>query len=533
MGQEEVNFMKVIVTERIAQAGIDMLKEKVDVDVKLNIPREELLEIIKDYHAIIVRSSTKVDRELMEKAANLKVVGRAGNGIDNIDLDAAIERGILVVNTPESNIISAAEHTIGLLLASCRNTPRANSFIKSGRWGRSQFKGNELNGKTVGIVGLGRIGGLVTTRLQAFNMKVIAYDPYIPDERFKLLGVEKKEKLEDLLREADVITVHTPKTEETYGMIGEKEFALMKDGVRIVNCARGGIISEKALYKALESGKVASAALDVFEEEPCPGNPLFKFDNTVVTPHLGADTVEAQNNVGTTIARQVLNALEGKLVANAVNMPSLHDREMELLKPYMVLAEKLGRLYYQLEKKSVSKVEIKYRGGIVEYKTGPLTLAYLKGLLEPVVKEKVNYVNAKHLAKSRGIDVLESLDSTLSEYTDLIEVKVSNGESSFTMAGTLFGMKEPRIVELNGYKIDMEPSPHMLLIKNDDKPGVIGCIGTIMGVSKINIATMRVSRNVRGGKALMVLNVDGVVPKDVVDMVKKVEGVTEVNFIKL
>ncbi|MBA1336126.1 MAG: D-3-phosphoglycerate dehydrogenase [Firmicutes bacterium] len=525
--------MKVIITERIAQAGIDILREKADVDIKLNISRDELLDAIGQYNAIVVRSSTKVDRELIERGKNLKVIGRAGNGIDNIDLDAATEKGIVVVNTPESNSISAAEHTIGLLLASIRNTPQANSFIKAGNWGRSQFKGNELNGKTVGIIGLGRIGGLVAARLLAFNMKVTAYDPYIPDERFKYLGVEKKDSLEDLLREADIITVHTPKTEETYGMLGEKEFTLMKDGVRLVNCARGGIISERALLKALESGKAASAALDVFEEEPCPDNPLFKLDNTVVTPHLGADTVEAQDNVGITIARQVLNALEGKLVSNAVNMPSLPDRDMEYLKPYMVLAEKLGRLYYQLEKKSVSKVEIKYRGGIIDHKTGPLTLAYLKGLLEPVVKERVNYVNAKHLAKSRGIDVLESLDSTSSEYTDLIEVKVSNCESSFVMAGTLFGMKEPRIVDLNGYKIDMEPSSHMLLVKNDDKPGVIGCIGTIMGVSKINIATMRVSRNVKGGKALMVLNVDSVVPRDVIEMVKKVDGVTEVNFIKL
>ncbi|NLZ91641.1 MAG: phosphoglycerate dehydrogenase [Clostridiales bacterium] len=525
--------MKVIVTESIAQSGIEILKEKVEVDVRLKIGREELLKVIGDYHGIVVRSATVVDREFFAAAKKLKVVGRAGNGIDNIDLDAATEAGVVVVNTPESNTVSAAEHTIGILLASCRNTCRANNHLKSGKWDRSPFKGNELDGKTVGIIGLGRIGALVASRLQAFNMKVIAYDPYIPDERFKMLGVQKAEKLEDLLAEADVITVHMPKTEETIGMIGEREIGLMKDGVRLVNCARGGIIDEKALYNALKSGKVASAALDAFEQEPCPGNPLFELENTVVTPHLGASTLEAQNKAGINIAKQVLDALEGKFVTNAVNMPSLPDRDTEHLKPYMLLAEKLGRLYFQLKKRPISRVEIKYRGSIAEYKTGPLTLAYLKGLLEPVVKDRVNYVNAKLLAKSRGIDVLESLDSTASEYTDLIEVRVSNGSGSFTMAGTLFGMREPRIVELNGYKIDMEPAPYMLLVRNEDKPGVIGCIGTIMGVAKINIATMRVSRNSKGGKALMVINVDGVVPKDVIEMVKKVDGITDVNFIKL
>ncbi len=525
--------MRVLVTESIAQSGIDMLGKKAEVDVRLKIGRDELLEIIKGYHGIVVRSATLVDSQLLKAAKNLKVVGRAGNGIDNIDLDAATQAGVVVVNTPESNSVSAAEHTIGMMLASCRNTCGANQYIKSGNWDRSRFKGNELDGKTVGIIGLGRIGSLVSSRLQSFNMKVIAYDPYIPGERFELLGVEKMEKLEDLLTRADIITVHTPRTEETIGMLGESQLATIKDGVRLVNCARGGIIEEKALYKALKSGKVASAALDVFEQEPCPDNPLFGLDNIVVTPHLGADTHEAQNKVGINIAKHVLDALEGRFVTGAVNMPSLHDKDMEYLKPYLLLAEKLGRLYYQLEKRPVSKVEIKYRGGIAEHKTGLLTLAYLKGLLEPVVKERVNYVNAKLLAKSRGIDVMESLDSAASEYTDLIEARVSNGHGAFSMAGTLFGMKELRIVELNGYKIDMEPAPHMLLVRNEDKPGVIGCIGTIMGVSKINIATMRVSRNSKGGKALMVLNVDGVVPKDVIDMVKKVDGITEVNFIKL
>ncbi len=525
--------MKVIVTEKIAQAGIDILEKQAEVDVRLGISRDELLDTIKDYHGIIVRSATKVDAELFKRAKELKVVGRAGNGIDNIDLNAATAAGVIVLNTPEGNSVSAAEHTIGMILASCRNICCANQHIKSGGWDRNRFKGNELQGKTVGIIGLGRIGALVVARLLAFDMKVIAYDPYVPDNRFKALGIQKAAKLEDLLAKSDIITIHTPKIEETIGILGEKEINLMKHGVRLINCARGGLIEERALHQALKSGKVASVALDVFEQEPCPDNPIFELENTVVTPHLGANTFEAQDKVGTDIAKQVLDALEGRFVVNAVNMPSLPDRDMDRLKPYMLLAEKLGGLYYQLERRPINRVEIKYRGGIAGFKTGPLTLAYLKGLFEPVVKERVNYVNAKLLAKDRGIDVLEGLDSSASEYTDLIQVRVSNGNGAFTMAGTLFGMREPRIVELNGYKIDMEPAPFMLLVRNEDKPGVIGSIGTIMGESDINIATMRVSRNSRGGKALMVINVDGVVPKDVIDKVKSVDGITDVNFIKL
>ncbi|MBA1335553.1 MAG: D-3-phosphoglycerate dehydrogenase [Firmicutes bacterium] len=525
--------MKIIITERIAQAGIDLLKQKFDVDIRFGIDRIELLDIIENYHGIIVRSVTKIDEELLEKAKNLKVVGRAGNGIDNIDLDAATRKGVMVVNTPESNTVSAAEHTIGMLLASIRNIPQANQWIKSGKWERNIFKGNELNGKTAGIVGLGRIGGLVAARLQAFNMKVIAYDPYISDERFAFLGVEKKQKLEDLLKEADIITVHTPKTEETMGMIGEKELDMVKDGVRLVNVARGGIIDEKALYNALKKGKIASAAIDVFEKEPCPDNPLFESDNVLVTPHLGASTVEAQNNVGTTVATQVINVLEGKIAANAVNMPSVHDRELEVLKPYLVLAEKLGKVYYQLEKKPISKVELKYKGGLAEQKTGPLTLAYLKGLLEPVMKERVNYVNAKLLAKDRGIEVVESVDNTSGQYTNLIEVAVHNGTSTFTMAGTLFGKEEPRIVKLNGYEIDVEPRPYMLLSKYIDKPGVIGRMGTILGIEQINIATMQASRNVKGGKALMVLTVDSEVPSKTINKIKEADGIDNVTFVKL
>lgn len=525
--------MKIIITERIAQAGIDILKEKAQVDVRIGIDREELLNIIEGYHGIIVRSATLINKELLEKAKNLKVVGRAGNGIDNIDLEVATQKGVMVVNTPESNTVSAAEHTIGMMLASSRNIPYANQYIKSGKWERNIFKGNELNGKTVGIIGLGRIGGLVSTRLQAFNMKVIAYDPYISDERFRLLGVQKKEKLQDLLKEADIVTVHTPRTEETRGMIGEKELELAKEGVRLINVARGGIIEEKAVYNALKKGKVASAAIDVFEKEPCPYNPLFEFNNMVATPHLGASTVEAQNNVGTTVARQVVNVLEGKLAANAVNMPSVHDRELELLKPYILLAEKMGKIYYQLERKPISKVEIKYRGGIAERKTGPVTLAFLKGLLEPVVKEKVNYVNAKPLAKSRGIEVVESVDSTISQFTNLVEVAIHNCGTTFTVAGTLFGREEPRIVELNGYKIDIEPRSYVLLSKYVDKPGVIGRMGTILGAEGINIATMQASRNIKGEKALMVLTVDSEVPSETINKIKEADGIDNLSFVKL
>ena len=343
---------KILVAERISEEGLAVFEAapEMEFDVELKLDRKELLERIPLYDALVVRSKTKVDGELIEKAGRLKIIGRAGNGIDNIDIEAATKKGVLVANTPESNTMSAAELAIGLMLAQSRNIPQATAHLKSGKWDRNLFKGTELFGKTLGIIGLGRIGSLVAKRMRAFGMKIVAYDPYISDERFEKYHAEKKEKIEELIKVADFITVHTPKTEETIGMIGEKEIALMKKGVRLVNDARGGIIEERALLNALKSGHVASAGIDVFEKEPCIGNPLFELDNIVVTPHLGASTHEAQQNVGETIAGQVIGGLRGEVVPNAVNLPALNRENIEMVKPYLKLAEQMGKLYYQLNR---------------------------------------------------------------------------------------------------------------------------------------------------------------------------------------
>ena len=397
-----MNKQKVIVTERIAQEGLDLLQTELDVDNREGISREELLEIIGGYDAIVVRSATQVNEELLERATRLKMVGRAGNGIDNIDVEACTRRGVIVANTPDSNTISAAEQTFALMLSSLRHTAEANAFIKGGKWDRKPFRGMELYGKTLGIVGLGRIGSMVATRARAFGCRVIAYDPYIADERFTRFGAEKKDTLEELVREADIITVHTPRNEETMGMIGEQELAIAKDGVRVINCARGGIINEKALLEALKSGKVGSAGLDVFEKEPSYGNPLFEFKNVVVTPHLGADTYEAQYRVGVNIAEQVIKGLRGEMVPNVVNLPTVLGEELESLRPYIDLACYMGSIYYQVEKAPVDRVELSFSGDIARQETELLTVSFLTGLMSNIVSERVNYVNARIKGRKRN-----------------------------------------------------------------------------------------------------------------------------------
>ncbi|SNS10766.1 D-3-phosphoglycerate dehydrogenase [Anaerovirgula multivorans] len=528
--------MKVLVTEKIAEKGIEALKNsgmEIDVDIQLSVDRERLLDIIKNYDAIVVRSVTKIDEEFYQHATNLKVVGRAGNGVDNINMEGATNRGIIVVNTPEANTVSAAEHTIGLLIASCRNIPQANSFIKNRNWDRSGFKGTELQGKTLGIVGLGRIGSLVATRMQAFGMRVIAYDPYITDERFSKFSVEKIKKLGDLVKKSDFISVHTPKTEETFGMIGEEEFKTAKKGVRVVNCARGGIIDEDALVKAIREGIVASAGIDVLVNEPNTTSPLLDLDNVIITPHLGADTVEAQNNVGVTIAQEVISALKGGMVPNAVNLPTLQHQELEALKSYLQLGEVLGKLYHQLEKKPIEKIEVIYSGTVADMETSAVTLAILKGVFEPILKERVNYVNARLTAKNRGISVVESKQTVNGDYMNKVRINIITKEKTFTAAGTIFGKKDARIVEVNGFEFDATPTPYVLVANNTDKPGMIGQIGTLLGASKVNIATMQVSRNVKGQEAMMFLTVDSEVDKETLNMIGNVEGILKINLVKL
>jgi D-3-phosphoglycerate dehydrogenase len=530
--------LKVIVTERISENGIEYLKKYVDVDVKLGLERKELLDIIDNYDAIIVRSVTKVDKELIEKGKNLKVIGRAGNGVDNIDLNTATKKGIIVVNTPEGNIIAAAEHTIGLMLSIARNIPQAYNGCKNGDFKRNRYKGVELNGKTLGIIGLGRIGSLVATRLSSFNMNVIAYDPYIPDSRFEKFGVQKV-TLDELLEQSDFITIHTPKTEETLGMIGEKELKKVKKGVRIVNCARGGLINEEALYNAVKEGTVAAAALDVLLIEPVYDkenkdfhNPLLELPNVVVTPHLGASTVEAQNNVGIEVAREVVTALSGKLYGNIVNLPDVKADEFNMLKPYMRLCEAMGTLYYQVNETPISTVEIIYRGKISKHNTDIVSLYALKGILKPALKEGVSIINARIRAKEMGIEVIEGKVEEINHYSSLVIIKITDTKGSMSQfAGTTYG-DEIRIVECLGHKVNFEPTDYMLFVRNKDVPGVIGHIGNVLSEFGINISSMHVSPNKSDGTALMIVNTDKEIPHKAVDALNNLNSILRARAVK-
>ncbi len=533
--------MKIIVTERIAEEGIQYLQDKgFEVDTRYGLSHEELLEIIGGYDAIIVRSVTKVNAELIERGTNLKVAGRAGNGIDNIDVPACTKKGIIVVNTPESNIMAAAELAVGLAYCIFRNIPQANAASRRGDFRRNRFLGNELDGRTAGVIGLGRIGSIVATKLKGSNMKVVAYDPYITDEKFKKYGIEKCETLEELLQQSDLITLHTPKTAETYGMIGEKELKLCKKGVRIVNAARGGLVNEKALYAALKEGHVAAVGIDVLDPEPSYDkkpedqtytNALLEFDNVIVTPHLGASTEEANYNVGTAVTQLVGEALSGAMVA-AVNMPPMHVADLNGLRPYISLAEMLGKIYYQTEKETVQKIEITYSGDLADQETKLFSLSVLKGFLDPIIKEKVNYVNAELMLHNMGIEMIESKRSQLDKYTNLITVKYITKKGSQSVSGTIFAKEEMRIVDFFGYKLDFEPSPYILAIQNVDKPGIIGRIGTILGSAGINIAAMQWSRNKKGEKAVSFVSVDQEVENDTLESLKEIDGVMKATMIK-
>lgn len=532
--------MKIIVTERIAEEGIQHLKDRGhDVDVRYGISPDELLGVIENYDAIIVRSVTKVNAELLERAKNLKVVGRAGNGIDNIDVSTCTRKGIIVVNTPESNIMAAAELAVGHAFCLFRNIPQANAAARRGEFRRNLFIGNELQDKTAGIIGLGRIGTIVARKLKGIGMRVVAYDPYITDEKFRKNGVIKCETLDELLVQSDLISIHTPKTEETYGMIGERELSICKDGVRIVNAARGGLVNEKALYDAIKSGKVAGAAIDVLDPEPgydkkpeeqTYTNPLLELDKVVITPHLGASTQEANFNVGTAIAQLVADALDGQMVA-AVNMPPI-QADLNGLRPYISLAEMLGKIYYQSEKETVQKIEIEYSGDLADKDTRVISLSVLKGFLDPVIKEKVNYVNAGLMLHNMGIEMVESKRSHLDKYTNLITVKFTTRNRTLSVSGTIFAKEEMRIVDFFGYKLDFEPTPYIVAIQNIDKPGMIGRIGTVLGNAGVNIAAMQWSRNRKGEKAVAFVSVDQDVDDKTLDEIRRIDGVLKVSLLR-
>ncbi|NLY37944.1 MAG: phosphoglycerate dehydrogenase [Firmicutes bacterium] len=522
----------ILVSDTLSEKGLALLREKARVDYLPGLKPERLLEIIGRYDALIVRSGTKVTATVLEAGRNLKVVGRAGSGVDNIDVEKATERGIMVINTPGANTISTAEHTVAMLTALARNIPAAHNTYRSGSFQRDKFVGVELAGKKLGIIGLGRIGSEVARRARSMRMRLMAYDPYIAPERAEKMGVEPV-ALETLLREADFITLHVPLVAATRHMIGEKEFALMKPGVRLINCARGGLVCEEALCRALEEGKVAGAALDVFENDNPRENRLFSMDNVIVTPHLGASTFEAQENVAVQVADQVLKALQGEPVASAVNVPGFSDEVMAEVEPYLPLMHLLGSFLMQLFGGSVEEVEIHYSGEIAARPLAPLTTTCLIGILQTILGEQANYVNAPHLIKNRGIKVKEFSTSSLKSYTNHVAVKVKSGERAYTVAGTLLDENDIRIVQINGYIMDVVPSRYMLITTHYDRPGVVGHVGTILGSEKINIAGMQLGRQAIGGEAIMVIQVDVPVPQAVIEKINAFELMLSTRFVEL
>lgn len=527
--------MKVLASDKIAETGLKMLRDAgMEADMKTKLPEEELIKIIGDYDALIVRSETKVTPKVIEAGKKLKIIGRAGVGVDNVDLPAATKRGIIVVNSPEGNTIAAAELTLAMILAMSRNIPQAYSSLKEGKWDRSKFTGSEIYGKTVGIVGLGKIGGRVASYLSTMGAKVIGCDPFVSKERAEELGVELK-TLDQVLSGSDIISFHIPKTKETENMINAQTIAKMKDGVRIVNCARGGIINEADLYEALKSKKVAAAALDVFAKEPAdPLNPLFTLDNLVFVPHLGAATVEAQENVAIDVVEQIIQVLKGGSARAAVNIPAFKPEVIAKVKPYMNLAEKLGSLAGQLFGGAIEEVKIEYDGEIGQFDVAPLSVAIVKGLLEPVLSESVNFVNAPMIAKERGIKIIESKSIEPKDFKNLITIKLESGAVKRSVQGTLF---EPpfgeRLVGIDGFKVDAQPAGFMLILNNIDKPGMIGKVGTFLGKHGINIAAMDVGRVKVGEKAVMVLNVDSEVPESTLKEIAKIEGIQGAKLVKV
>jgi D-3-phosphoglycerate dehydrogenase len=505
---------KVLVREPIAEAGIRLLRDRgfeVDVDGDSN-----LADTIGAYDAIVVRSATKLTADLIERADRLKVIGRAGVGIDNVDVDAATRRGIVVANAPESTVVSAAEHTIGLLVALTRNIPQAHAALKQGRWERKTYGGVELADKTLGVLGFGRIGQQVARRAAGLGMRVVAYDPFVSPERFRELGVERAENEDSVYGAADFITLHLPLTDETRCSIDAGAFAKMRDGVRIINAARGELIDEADLVEALRAGKVGGAALDVFSEEPYTG-PLLELDNVVATPHLAASTEEAQDRAGVIIAEQVAAALEGGLVSNAVNIPVIGAEDLEVLGAYIPLAAKLGRLAMELAEGRVDELRLTYFGGLAQYDTRLLTVAALNGAFQGRSDQPVNYVNAPVIAAERGVEVREERSRSSRDYTNLVRVEAVSAGDALRVAGTTIGNDNRLwLVSALGFELDMELAPLLVFFRYDDIPGVIGKVGTLFGASGVNIANMTVSRTRRGGQALMALSIDSHAPPDLV-----------------
>ncbi len=525
--------MKILVSEKVAHTGIRLLEEEHAVDTYGDLPQEELIKIIPRYDGLVVRGDTKVGSDVIEAGKKLRVIGRAGLEVEHIDIQAATKRGIIVLNAPQGNSTSTIEYTLGMILALSRNVPQAYCSVQSGEWERHRFTGTEIREKVLGIIGLGRVGAGVAIRAKAFEMRVLAYDPFISEEKAKEIGIDLVD-FEYLLNKSDYITLHLPTTVDTKNLLNENVFKKMKKGVKIINCARGGIIEETALTRALQEGIVAGAALDAFAEEPVDLNsPLLKMANVICTPRIASRTQEAENEVAIGVAKGVLAALRSEPVATSLNIPPVAKDVMDTIKPYINLVEKMGVLAVHLTEGRIKSVEVKYNGYISKVDTKMLTLAVVKGVLNPILQEAVNYVNAPEVAKARGITVKELKSQDTEDFVDLLSVTVRTDKNEHRVAGTLFGKKEGRIVEIDNFRVDVEPIGWLLLIPHEDYPGMVGKVGTILGENSINITSMQVGKTTAIGTNIMIVGVEGEIKCSVLNKLKEligIQGVKKINF---
>jgi D-3-phosphoglycerate dehydrogenase len=528
-------MFKILISDNLSEEGQRILKAdpEVELDAREKVSAEELLKIIPNYDALIVRSDSKVTKEVLAAGSRLKVVGRAGVGLDNVDTPEATRRGIIVMNTPDGNTISTAEHTFSMIMALARNIPQADASLRAGKWERKKFMGTELYGKTLGIIGLGRIGTEVAKRALSFGMRIMAYDPFVSQEKAEKLGIELA-TVEEIIAGADFITVHTPKNKETDGLIGRAQFEKMKPGVRIINCARGGIIRQADLREALKSGKVAGAALDVFDEEPPKDAELLGLPNIVVTPHLGASTEEAQINVAMVMAEQILDVLKGRMIRNAVNIPSIPTELFKEMTPYLTLAERLSSFQAQVLDGQVRKITIKYAGEVCAFPTNLLSVAVVKGLLSSMLSDTINFVNALVLAKERGIEVVETNSKETQDFTSTFAVEVETDKSVRQIVGTLIGKKrEPRVISVFGFYTDFIPEGNLLVFTHTDEPGIVGRMGTMLGDAHVNIAALHMGRNQLGGDAVSILNLDAGVPPELLAKLAQTAKIKDIKLVKL
>jgi D-3-phosphoglycerate dehydrogenase / 2-oxoglutarate reductase len=525
---------KVLVTDGLADEALEKLRQHFTVDEKKGISGEELKDIIGDYNALIIRSATRPDASIIEKADKMEIIGRAGIGVDNVDVEAATKKGIIVVNAPASNAVTVAEHTIALMFALVRSIPGADASLKSGKWEKSKFKGIEIEGKTLGIVGFGQIGGLVAKKVMGLGMKVIAYDPFVSEDRFRELGIVKAGKLEDIYAASDFISIHLPKNKDTLGMFDSKEFAKMKKGTIILNVARGGIIVEADLAEAIRKGHIGGAALDVYETEPCTDSLVFRLDNVICTPHLGASTAEAQSRAGTVIADQVIEVLNGGTAAYPVNAPVVRPEQMEVLSPFFQLAGDMGSLFIDLFEGNLSQVTIGYHGKVSGYDVRVLTSMILVKIMEKYSAETINTINVDMVAREAGLKVKVEKSSESSDYVNLITLNGSGPDDDLSISGTITGKKNiPRFIAIDKFEIDMVPSEHMAFISYKDIPGQIGKIGTEFGKLDVNIAAMHVGRKKMSGDAVMGLNLDREVTPEMAEKFRKASGFKDIKIVNL